>query len=202
MEEYLNGFFLTILYVLLCKMFIETFEERRKPSSKVYEYSVILCLIVLDYMVSAVFDGDIIRKEIFIVALGILFMWLYFKQKWMKISVLVLLYQGICFVMEYISIIVMSKCFPVITIERLAEPLVNFMLGALSQMFLVCFIMLLRKYAVKKSSEILTTMEWVRFTVFPLFTIIVLIVLLAYYKIPQDSNEKNVLICMHLACWQ
>lgn len=194
MEEYLHGIFYTILYVLLCKTFIETFEERRKPSNKVYEYGVTACLIVLDYLVSIVLDRNIVLKEIVIVALGTFFMWLYFKQSCLKISVWVLLYQGLCIVVDYISILGMSRCFPVITTERLHEPLVIMMLGVLSQMLLVCLLMLLRRYAVKKSSEMLTTMEWVRFAVFPLFTIFVLAALLAYFAIPQNQNEKNILI--------
>lgn len=50
---------------------------------------------------------------------------------------------------DYISIIMLSKCFPTITMERLSEPLINAMLGILSQMLQVCFIMVLRRYVVK-----------------------------------------------------
>lgn len=196
MGVYLYGIFYTILYVLLCRMFIETFEEKRRLPGKAYEYGALLCLTVLDFIVSAAFDHNIVIKEICIVALGTCIMWICFKQKYVKIAILVLLYQGICFVIDYIAIIVMSKCFPAITIERLNEPLVNAILGALSQMLLACFIILLRRYAVKNSSEMLTAMEWVRFTVFPLFTISVLVALLANFKIPQNNNEKNILVCI------
>lgn len=194
MEEYLQGIFYTILYVLLCKIFIETFEERRKPSGKVYEYGVTACLIALDYLVSIVLDREIVLKQIVIVGLGAIFMWLYFKQSFLKISVWVLLYQGLCIAVDYISILGMSRCFPVITTERLHEPMVIMLLGILSQTLLACLVMLLRRYAVKRSSEILTTMEWARFAVFPLFTILVLAALLAYYAIPQNQNEKRYLI--------
>lgn len=196
MGIHIYGIFYTILFIVLCKMFIETFEEKRELPRNWYRYGFIVCMIALDYTASVVLDSNIVLKEIVIIGLGTFFMWMYFQQKCTKIAILVLLYQGICFVIDYISIIVMSKCFPAITIERLSEPLVNFMLGALSQMLLVCFIMILRRYIVKKSSEMLTAMEWVRFTVFPLFTIIILVALLTNFEIPENSSQKNILICI------
>lgn len=66
-----------------------------------------------------------------------------------KNSNLCFVISGICFVTDYISIIMLSKCFPTITMERLSEPLINAMLGILSQMLQVCFIMVLRRYVVK-----------------------------------------------------
>ena len=80
--------------------------------------------------------------------------------------------------------------------ERLSEPLINAMLGILSQMLQVCFIMVLRRYVVKKSSEMLTTLEWVRFTIFPVYTIIVLIALLTNFEISESDHQKNILICI------
>lgn len=37
METHLYGVFYTIIYVLLCRMFIETFEEKRNISKKYIE---------------------------------------------------------------------------------------------------------------------------------------------------------------------
>lgn len=196
MGTHLYAVFYTILYVLLCRMFLETFAERRKLPAKACEYTALACLIVLDYAVSVALDAHIVAKEICIVALGTCFMWIYFEQKYIKIAILVLLYQGICFVIDYVCIIAVSRVFPIITMERLNEPLVTAMLGVLSQMLLASFLMLLNRFAVKKNSEMLTAMEWARFTVFPLFTIIVIIALLADFQIPQSSHEKNMLIAI------
>lgn len=196
MEMHIYGVFYTVLFVILCEMFVGTFAEKRELPSKWYRYGIIGCMIIMDYTVSVKLDGNIILKETVIIGLGTLFMWLCFKQKCVKIAIFVLLYQGICFVIDYISILAMSKCFPVITIERLSEPLVNSMLGALSQMLLVCFIMVLRRCVIKRSSEMMTALEWIRFTIFPIFTIIVLVTLLTSFEIPEDSKQKNILLCI------
>ena len=138
MEMHIFGVLYTVLFVILCVMFIGTFSEKRDLSGKWCRYAVIGAMILADYFISVKLDGDIILKEIAIIVTGTLFMCLCFRQRWIKTAIFVLLYQGICFVTDYISIIMLSKCFPTITMERLSEPLINAMLGILSQMLQVC----------------------------------------------------------------
>ena len=169
MEMHIFGVLYTVLFVILCVMFIGTFSEKRDLSGKWCRYAVIGAMILADYFISVKLDGDIILKEIAIIVTGTLFMCLCFRQRWIKTAIFVLLYQGICFVTDYISIIMLSKCFPTITMERLSEPLINAMLGILSQMLQVCF---------------------------PIYTIIVLIALLTNFEIPESDHQKNILICI------
>lgn len=196
MEIHIYGALYTVLFVILCVMFIGTFAEKREFPVKLCRYGIIGCMIMADYFASVKLDGNIILKETVIIGIGTFFMCLCFKQKCIKTAIFVLLYQGICFVTDYISILVLSKCFPVITMERLSEPLINSILGILSQMLLICFIMILRRYIVKNSSKMLTALEWIRFTIFPIYTIIVLIALLTSFEIPENNNQKNILICI------
>ena len=128
MEMHIFGVLYTVLFVILCVMFIGTFSEKRDLSGKWCRYAVIGAMILADYFISVKLDGDIILKEIAIIVTGTLFMCLCFRQRWIKTAIFVLLYQGICFVTDYISIIMLSKCFPTITMERLSEPLINAML--------------------------------------------------------------------------
>jgi signal transduction histidine kinase len=188
------GVFNTILFVVLCEMFIETFAEKRELPKKWYRYALLVCMVIMDYGVSVALDSNIILKEIVIIGLGTLFMWLCFSQSYIKTAIMVLLYHGICIVLDYISILAISKCFPTVTMERLSEPLVFSIMGALSQMLLICFILFLRRCLVKKSAEMMTALEWLRFSVFPIFTIIVLVALLTNFEIPQSDRQKNILI--------
>ena len=133
-------------------MFIGTFAEKRELPGKWCRYAIVGGMIMADYFISVKLDGDIILKEVAIIGAGTIFMCLYFRQRCIKTAIFVISYQGICFIMDYISILMLSKCFPAITVERLSEPLlINALLGILSQMLQVCFIMVLRRYVVKKS---------------------------------------------------
>ena len=197
MKMDIYGVLYTVLFVILCIMFIGTFAKKRELPGKWCRYAIVGGMIMADYFISVKLDGDIILKEVAIIGAGTLFMCLYFRQRCIKTAIFVISYQGICFITDYISILMLSKCFPAITVERLSEPLlINALLGILSQMLQVCFIMVLRRYVVKKSSEMLTTLEWVRFTIVPVYTIIVLIALLTNFEIPESSHQKNILICI------
>lgn len=194
MELHIYGALYTALFVVLCIMFIGTFEEKRKYYFKWNQFFIFVSMIIVDYFISVVLDNNIVLKEVIIILAGTFFMYLYFQQKYIKTAVFVLSYQGICFMSDYITILLMSKCFPVISIGNLSEPLINLALGILSQMLIVCFIILLRRFVVKKSSEMLTTIEWMRFTIFPVYTIIVLIALLKNFEIPGNFHQKNLLL--------
>lgn len=196
MELHIYGALYTVLFVILCVMFIGTFANIRTLPYHWCKYAIIASNIILDYFACVILDDNIIAKESVIISIGTIFMCLYFKQKWIKTAIFVLLYQGICFVSDYISILILSKCFPIITMERLSEPLINCMLGIFSQMLLICFVMILRRYIVKKSSNMLTALEWLRFSIFPIYTLIVLIALLTSFEIPKNDNQKNILICI------
>lgn len=196
MGIYIYGVFYTFLFVVLCKMFIETFKTKSKFEYGVIKYAIMVGLMVIIYGISVKFADNIVIKEILVLGCTTLFMRIIFQQKIFIIGILVLLYQGLGLVIDYTSIILVSKCFPSITLERLSNPLINILLGALSQTVLFCFIMFITRYVVRKSSEILTAIEWVRFAIFPIFTIIVLLTLLAGFKIPQSDNQKNILICV------
>lgn len=95
MEMHIFGVLYTVLFVILCVMFIGTFSEKRDLSGKWCRYAVIGAMILADYFISVKLDGDIILKEIAIIVTGTLFMCLCFRQRWIKTAIFVLLYQGI-----------------------------------------------------------------------------------------------------------
>jgi len=58
METQIYGIFYAILYVVLCKMFVETFEEKRDLTKNLYRYGIFMFLIVMVYMVSVMFANN------------------------------------------------------------------------------------------------------------------------------------------------
>ncbi len=196
MSAYIFGAFYTVLFVLLSKMFLEIFEVKREFTNKVWQDALLIVLMGVVYTITIIFVNHYIWKEILILTSTTLVMWKYYKQRIGKIFVFVLLYQGAGLTIDYATIIFVSKCFPAITYARLSEPIIHILIGALSQALFFCFILFLRKLFDRKSSVELTTREWVRFTIFPVFTIMVIIALLTGFEIPLNNNQKNILICV------
>lgn len=125
-------------------------------------------------------------------------MWLYFNQTIWRTVACMLLYQASGLIIDYVTIIVASKCFSNITMDSLHESMVNVLLGVLSQTFLLVFLMILHRYVIHTSSDMLTEAEWLRFAIFPIFTIVVLISLLVGFEIPLNERQKSILICISI----
>lgn len=198
MGIYIYGVVNTILFVILGKLFMEIFESRRRYTNRWYGGIIILCQIAGLYGVSVILDGKLICKEIVVLTLNILCMWLYFNQTIWRAVACMLLYQASGLIIDYVTIIVASKCFSNITMDSLHESMVNVLLGVLSQTFLLVFLMILHRYVIHTSSDMLTEAEWLRFAIFPIFTIVVLISLLVGFEIPLNERQKSILICISI----
>ena len=94
MGIYIYGVVNTILFVILGKLFMEIFESRRRYTNRWYEGIIILCQIAGLYGVSVILDGKLICKEIVVLSLNILCMWLYFNQTIWRTVACMLLYQA------------------------------------------------------------------------------------------------------------
>ncbi len=198
MGIYIYGVVNTILFVILGKLFMEIFESRQRYTNRWYGGIIILCQIAGLYGVSVILDGKLICKEIVVLTLNILCMWLYFNQTIWRTVACMLLYQASGLIIDYVTIIVASKCFSNITMDSLHESMVNVLLGVLSQTFLLVFLMILHRYVIHTSSDMLTEAEWLRFAIFPIFTIVVLISLLVGFEIPLNERQKSILICISI----
>ena len=62
-------------------------------------------------------------------------MWLYFNQTIWRTVACMLLYQASGLIIDYVTIIVASKCFSNITMDSLHESMVNVLLGVLRKEF-------------------------------------------------------------------
>jgi hypothetical protein len=52
---------------MLCAMFIETFAEKRELPKKWYRYALLICMVIMDYVVSVTLVSNMFLKEIVII---------------------------------------------------------------------------------------------------------------------------------------
>lgn len=194
MGRYLYGVFATVIFSIFCKMFCEIFWEKRSRKNKFYYFFLILSFIICTYLVSIAFAKYIIVKGICVLLCSIFFMWMYFRQNIWKTAVGVLMYQGISLISDYTSVLMISKCFPVITRNDLGRLPVNIFGGLLGQAILFFVLICIKKIVKKDAEENLTTKEWLRFVIFPIFTVLVLVALFLGFYVPQNDTQKNILI--------
>lgn len=189
------GVIYTILYVALCKMFIEIFARERIVGSR-YGFFLMTGLVIAEYMQSVLYAKYMLVKVVGIVVWGTLFMWIYFEQKIVRITIFVLLYEGLCIATDYISLTIVQRFLIQIQKEQLLSPVMSLLMGCLSQILLFCIILGIRRFFEGSSAGMMTELEWVRFAIFPMFTIGSIIAMLANFDATVDDRQKNVLLCM------
>ena len=184
----------SVVYVLLCSMFIELFAERRMLSKRWYRFGVLLVLSVAEYIISIVFQENMFLKQIAIVGVCTFCMKICYRQTYTKLAIFVLLHQGLGFIADYSAILLAAKCIGEITEELYADSLVFLFMVVISQILMLLFIMFLKRCIVKKSSDMLNVAEWLRFIIFPIFTIIMIMTLWTICGVPKNNEQKNAML--------
>lgn len=182
------------IYVLLCSMFIEIFAERRVLSKRWYRFGILLILSVAEYIISVVFQENMFLKQIAIVGVCTFCMKICYRQTYTKLAIFVLLHQGLGFIADYSAILLAAKCIGEITEELYADSLVFLFMVVISQILMLLFIMFLKRCIVKKSSDMLNVAEWLRFIIFPIFTIIMIMTLWTICGVPKNNEQKNAML--------
>lgn len=104
MFAYAFGLFQTIWYVILCNLFVEIFLKKRKRSIKII-YGLWTLLVILNYSVSIIMLNKLLIKQILIIVCTSIIIWAIYNQNYIKILILLLLYQAGCIVIEYVVLL-------------------------------------------------------------------------------------------------
>ncbi|MBQ4530946.1 MAG: GHKL domain-containing protein [Lachnospiraceae bacterium] len=194
--EYIYGIFSTVWYVILCEIFTETFVGKSVRKKWNYIWIVIWC--ILNYGITIILKKQLFLKSLIVILIGSIVLYLYFKQDYIKMLVLACLYQGCNFVVDYTVLNLMIKIFPTLIQQTLSETLIASMLGLVSQVIIFCFVMALRKFFLKEWGEVLSSKDWMYFSIFPFFTIISITLIVMNFEIIQNRKQGNVLLCIAL----
>ncbi len=189
------GIIYTILYMVFCKIFIESFTKKR-VMDKIYRLLILNGFVIIEYLQSILFANFMLVKVSGIILFGTLFMWFYFEQKIIKIFILVLLYEGLSITTDYISLSMVEHFFIHIQREQLLSPVMSLFMGCLSQILLFCIILGIGRYFANSSAGMLTELEWIRFTIFPVFTMGSIMAMLANFDTTINTKQKDVLLYM------
>lgn len=192
MEIYMSEIVYTFLYVVLCKMFVETFAQKSEKSSCIM-WTFLIFLTISDYFVSVFFVKNFIIKQIVIVFFGTIIMRLCYQISILKSSLIILFYQGLCFVTDYIAWMSLQKLLTVTLVETI---MLELLMGTLSQLLVFSLIIVLRHHFAQNSAESLTNLEWAKFSVFPIFTMVAIMAMLINFEGLKNTKQINTLICL------
>lgn len=193
METNLSEVVYTFLYVILCKMFVESFARKREELLSWIMWTLLVALTIFDYFVSIFFTKYFFIKQMIIILLGTTVMWRCYQLRFLKSSLIILFYQGLCFVTDYIAWMGLQK---LLTINMVETTMLKLLMGTLSQLLVFSVITILRHHFVQEAVESLTSLEWAKFSVFPIFTMLAIIAMLINFDGLNNTRQINTLICL------
>ena len=101
--SYIQSIMMIILEVICCKIFFESFAEKRSKNNY-RNYSIILGIVVCEYVIASLFYDKFILKQILAIVAVAVFMCFYFKIHFGKAIILSLLFQALLLSVDYFTL--------------------------------------------------------------------------------------------------
>lgn len=193
MFHYISSGAIIILELICCKIFFGSFCDEQSEQNKWRKLFLAGVFFVLDYACILLLAQKFILKQIVIICLFSIIMYLYYKVSIGKALVLSALYQGLLLFVDYIAYIANSSFFWEKTVLRTGGTLAESLIIVFGKILLFLCVLFIRKKIGKKSTEGLADAEWIRFLFFPIFTIITVAAIIMAFPYIEDGVQANVL---------
>lgn len=197
MLNYIQGFMLTLLEMISCKIFFETFAKKRAENN-LRNYTLILSATIIGYIIALVFYKHFLIKQILAIIVIAIFITLYFKIHFGKTLILSLLFQGLLLSIDYLTLWLNVSLFHSIEEINKSHYIVGSLVAILSKIFLFITVLMIKKKIADKSSEVLKNSDWLRFIFFPVFTIFTIIAMINTSGNVENQKQENVLLVIAL----
>lgn len=191
MSDLLAEVLIIFFEVLCCKMFYEIFGTlRRRGWMNVVQLIILECCV----FIAARGLGDLfIVKQIVMVSIFAVFMFWHMKISVKKSFILASLYQAMLLSIEYLAYSINVEMFSGREMSGTKYDLGNVLVILLGKAIVLLCILVIKKQFGKKSIEVLTDTEWLKFLIFPMFTIIIIASMLSYCRYVETSEQTMLL---------
>lgn len=198
MIYYLQSFLAIVVELFCCKIFFEIFAKRRSNNKALN--ATIVCLFALAYTVVAfLFDDRLfIRLPVLILVIGSA-MSAYMRLKLWKAMAISTLFMGLLAAIDLILYLV-----TIVIYERMSlyhpDTVINWSLSTtIAKLADFVAVLGLSKLLIKDHSEDnLRDSEWFRFILFPLFTLVVIVVMMGDSAVPDNPHLENVYLLVSI----
>lgn len=197
MLNYIQGIMLTALEMICCKIFFETFAEKRSENNW-RNRGMILGLITLAYSLALLLYKFFLIRQITVIIVITIVMVLYLKIHFGKALILSLLFQGLLLSVDYFTLWVNVSLYH--SIEETSESyyIGGSMISILAKILLFLIILMIRKQIGEKNADFLRSTDWLRFIFFPIFTIFTIIALIITSGNIVNQKQESVFLVIAL----
>jgi signal transduction histidine kinase len=132
-------------------------------------------------------------KEITLIVIVAIAMHFYFRVNIEKTVAFAILYQGLLLLVDYIVFSINNNLFLSEEVTHQQYALQASLIIVFGKIILFLCIILIKKQFGNKTTEVLADTEWIRFLVFPIFTIITIAAMIMKFKYIEEQTQLNVL---------
>lgn len=193
MTEYIYTLVYTIIYTALLNLFAGIFVSNKNINRNLFYLCQVL-LVISSFGLSYLFVNQMALKQIFIILVNTIIIVVLYVAKFKKALVIAILYQGCAIAIEYLVLVILQYVWKLKIEDLLQNDTLNCIMGLLCLMVMFCVISVVRKSLPQKRGYLLTEMEWLRFSIFPLFCIITIIMLMLNFELVQNNRQGMILI--------
>lgn len=193
MIDYIYTMVHTAIYVVLLNLFAGTFVAKRNVKPLIF-YLFQGFLVIWNFSVSFLFDNQFGLKLLSVAIANTIVVCIIYEVRIRKAMVLAVLYQGCEVAIEYLALIILQNSFGSRVNEILENFNLSFVMGLFCLMLMFCVIMLIRKSYSKKMGYMLTELEWLRFSIFPIFCLITIVALMFNFEFVENGRQGLILI--------
>lgn len=182
-----------LMYVFIGSIFFGSFLTRRKLNH-ITSYICIVFWFIAINIVSFSLDANVFMKLIIAVICNAVYVFFcYERQKNMYIIAIALsaMYQGLAVVSDAFTIGVQKTIIPNLSYSEVTKNITLILLGVISQLIQLVIVLLLNKTFRKKDGNVIPWKEWAVYSVFPIYSIIVITLLLCAFDGVSGKNQIN-----------
>lgn len=189
---YAESLLVVVLEMLCCKIFFDTFAEKREDNSTFKNYGIFVGLIFSVYVIARFLSNYIFLKVALISAVIALWMVLCLKMSLGKSIILAAIFEGMLLVIDSFTYLICMTIFDDMLEIDMNYHIQGSSIVILGKVVLFFMVLLLRKKIGRDSTIVMLDAEWLRFIFFPIFTICAISVLIVAMENVDNPKQEAV----------
>lgn len=197
MGDVLYGLFFSITYTLLCTFFVNCFAERRNKNLSRILVSYIIWTVLMMFISIVGIEHLLIR--IFLVPVISAF-FVYYLQKIsvMQSILLNMIYFGLGCAVEYFVYLFYHLRVDEYNVYVEKNSMISMLLGIISQIIIFVVVSMISTFKGNYFFELLARRDWLQFSIFPLFSIIVTFSLVVNFGNSSNNSQSFTLLLISI----
>lgn len=186
MIDLIQGLIIVTIEIMCCKIFLNTFLKSRFYRNKIMNSILMMVVIVSAFLNSVILAPYMYLKICSYLLLMSIFMIIYFQSSYIKTIFLLLIYQALLVVVDYIAIIGIDKFMSEEQKLKLDDTISGTLVVLMCRLVVFLIIMVIKKKWSNNENKLslISTSEWLRLLYFPILSIFAILSMLL------DSNRK------------